>query len=267
MRLSGVCAGESGVLFMDLIAEIRRRHLVSKESISAIARDLNLSRPTVRKHCRTQRERFTAVRSNRRRCWAGSRIAGDLVADHQGGAFPPDVQPPDVRVERQSPKAQRRTARRLFTAAAALLHRRLHYRGRPDTRPRRGRLPRALRVSSTCLVVLDRNRTAFRAFAVRAVSVRSTANDSSSSQNHADQLPPELRHVTAKRPSAAPNGSDRARIEAQTNPVVRYRRPADRRTRPQRWQASAKLIALQAEYIAWAEACLTPSRAPRPPTL
>ena len=47
----------------------------------------------------------------------------------------------------------------------------------------------------------------------------------------------------------------RARIEAQTNPVVRYRRPADRRTRPQRWQdAIAKLIALQAEYIAWAEA-------------
>jgi len=35
------------VLFMDLIAEIRRRHLVSKESISSIARDLNLSRPTV----------------------------------------------------------------------------------------------------------------------------------------------------------------------------------------------------------------------------
>jgi hypothetical protein len=37
-----------------LIAEIRRRHLVSKESISSIARDLKLSRPTVRKHCRSQ---------------------------------------------------------------------------------------------------------------------------------------------------------------------------------------------------------------------
>jgi len=35
---------------MDIIAEIRRRHLVSGESISAIARSLNLSRPTVRKH-------------------------------------------------------------------------------------------------------------------------------------------------------------------------------------------------------------------------
>jgi len=31
MRSSGVFAGESGVLFMDMIAEIRRRHLVSKE--------------------------------------------------------------------------------------------------------------------------------------------------------------------------------------------------------------------------------------------
>ncbi len=48
----------------------------------------------------------------------------------------------------------------------------------------------------------------------------------------------------------------RARIEAQTTtPVIRYRRPADRRTRPQRWHdAVAELIALQAEYTAWAEA-------------
>ena len=42
------------MLFMDVIAEIRRRRLVSKESISSIARDLKLSRPTVRKHCRTE---------------------------------------------------------------------------------------------------------------------------------------------------------------------------------------------------------------------
>jgi len=49
-------AGGSGLLFMDMIAEIRRRHLVSKESISSIARDLNSSGPTVRKHCPTQSE-------------------------------------------------------------------------------------------------------------------------------------------------------------------------------------------------------------------
>jgi len=33
---------------------------------------------------------------------------------------------------------------------------------------------------------------------------------------------------------------------------VRYRRPADRRSRPQRWDdAVAELLALQAEYTAW----------------
>jgi len=41
---------------MDLIAKIQCRRLVGKESISSIARDLNLSRPTVRKHCQTQTE-------------------------------------------------------------------------------------------------------------------------------------------------------------------------------------------------------------------
>ena len=41
----------------------------------------------------------------------------------------------------------------------------------------------------------------------------------------------------------------RARIQTQTTtPVVRYKRPADRRTRPQRWHdAVTELIALQAE--------------------
>ena len=45
----------------------------------------------------------------------------------------------------------------------------------------------------------------------------------------------------------------RARREAQqAAPAVRYRRPADRRTRAQRWHDTvAGLIALQAEYAAW----------------
>ena len=35
-------------------------------------------------------------------------------------------------------------------------------------------------------------------------------------------------------------------------PTLRYRRPADRRTRPQRWlDAVAELVALQDEYAAW----------------
>jgi hypothetical protein len=38
-------------------------------------------------------------------------------------------------------------------------------------------------------------------------------------------------------------------------PIVRYRRPADRRSRPQRWyDAVAELVALQAEYRDWFEA-------------
>ena len=36
---------------------------------------------------------------------------------------------------------------------------------------------------------------------------------------------------------------------------VRYRRPADRRSRPQRWDdAVAELLTLQAEYTAWYDA-------------
>ena len=41
----------------------------------------------------------------------------------------------------------------------------------------------------------------------------------------------------------------------QRAPVVRYRRPADRRSRSQRWRdAVAELLTLQAEYAAWSDA-------------
>ena len=48
----------------------------------------------------------------------------------------------------------------------------------------------------------------------------------------------------------------RARQQAQqADPAIRYRRPADRRSRPQRWRdAVAELLALQAGYAAWADA-------------
>ncbi len=48
----------------------------------------------------------------------------------------------------------------------------------------------------------------------------------------------------------------RARRKAdQPTPVVRYRRPVDRRTRLQRWNDMvAGLLALQAEYAAWYDA-------------
>lgn len=45
------------------------------------------------------------------------------------------------------------------------------------------------------------------------------------------------------------------REDQQPGPVVRYRRPADRRTRAQRWHDTvAGLVALQAEYAAWYDA-------------
>lgn len=48
----------------------------------------------------------------------------------------------------------------------------------------------------------------------------------------------------------------RARLKAAAPaPKVRYRRPADRRTKPQRWRdAVAELAGLQADYTAWLEA-------------
>ena len=48
----------------------------------------------------------------------------------------------------------------------------------------------------------------------------------------------------------------RARQQAEASTwTIRYRRPADRRSRPQRWNdAVAELLALQAEYTAWADA-------------
>jgi transposase len=44
------------VFYMDIIYEIRRRHAVQKQSISVIAREMGLSRPTVRKHLNTVAE-------------------------------------------------------------------------------------------------------------------------------------------------------------------------------------------------------------------
>ena len=45
------------------------------------------------------------------------------------------------------------------------------------------------------------------------------------------------------------------RQAAQAAPLIRYRRPADRRARPQRWHyAVAELLVLQADYAAWRDA-------------
>ncbi len=65
--------------------------------------------------------------------------------------------------------------------------------------------------------------------------------------------PPEGEHTLS---NAERQARHRARRQMQqAAPTVRYRRPADRRTRPQRWHdAVAELLELQAEYVAWASA-------------
>lgn len=88
---------------MEVIAEIRRRHLVSKESISSIARDLNLSRPTVRKHLQSQSEPVYTRRNQ------PSPKLGEFQATLEGW----------LQTERHLPKVQRRTARRLFEGLQA----------------------------------------------------------------------------------------------------------------------------------------------------
>jgi hypothetical protein len=88
---------------MNTIAEIRRRHLVSRESISSIARDLGLSRPRVRKHCQTHRE--PVYRRQKQ-------------PTSMQGAFEQTLES-WLTTERLLPKAQRRTARRLFEGLQA----------------------------------------------------------------------------------------------------------------------------------------------------
>jgi hypothetical protein len=63
---------------------------------------------------------------------------------------------------------------------------------------------------------------------------------------------PRGRHPQGDHPlsDAERQARHRARHQAEA-PAVRYRRPADRRTRPQRWRdAVAELLTLQAEYVA-----------------
>lgn len=54
---------------MDIIYEIRRRHSVQKQTVTAIARDMGLSRPTVRKHLNTVEQPSTSVYSQAPPSW------------------------------------------------------------------------------------------------------------------------------------------------------------------------------------------------------
>jgi transposase len=91
------------VINIEVIAEIRRRHLVSKESISSIAHDLKLSRQTVRKHLQTEIEPvYTRQRQPAPKL-------GEFQARLEAW----------LQTECHLPKAQRRTARRLFEGLQA----------------------------------------------------------------------------------------------------------------------------------------------------
>jgi hypothetical protein len=69
---------------------------------------------------------------------------------------------------------------------------------------------------------------------------------------------PRGRQLQGEQPLSNAERQARYRARHEGNkpaPVVRYRRPGDRRTRLQRWKdAVAELIALQAEYTAWFDA-------------
>ena len=83
---------------METIGKLRRRHLVKGESISAIARDLNLSRNTVKKYLKAESE--PVYRRERQ-------------PHPKLGAFQEKLET-WLTQDSQRPKSQRRTARRLF---------------------------------------------------------------------------------------------------------------------------------------------------------
>ena len=86
------------MLGMEFIAEIRRRHFVGGESISSIARSLQLSRPTVRKHLRTVEK--PVYERQHQPC--------PKLGEFQG------LLEQWLKIEERLPKRQRRTAQRLF---------------------------------------------------------------------------------------------------------------------------------------------------------
>ena len=88
---------------MEFIAEIRRRHLVNGESVSSIARSLQLSRPTVRKAIKASAEPVYHRKDQPARMLGGFKAQLEQWLD----------------VESRLPRRQRRTAQRLFEGLLA----------------------------------------------------------------------------------------------------------------------------------------------------
>ena len=89
---------------MDIIYEIRRRHAVQQQSISAIARDMGISRPTVRKHLKTVDE------PKYQRAQPPSPMLGQFAESLTQW----------LTQEANLPRARRRTAHRLFEGLQAI---------------------------------------------------------------------------------------------------------------------------------------------------
>jgi len=72
---------------------------------------------------------------------------------------------------------------------------------------------------------------------------------------------PKGRKPQGEQPLTGAERQARYRARHARAPIIRYRRPADRRSRHQRWSdAVAELIALQGEYAQWFEALPEPFR-------
>ena len=83
---------------MDIIYEIRRRHFVQKQTVSAIAREMSLSRPTVRKYLQVTEE---------------PKYERDQPAPPRLGNFKSQLKT-WLDEESKLPRSRRRTAQRLF---------------------------------------------------------------------------------------------------------------------------------------------------------
>jgi len=91
----------TGVLCMETIGKVRRRRLVHGESISAIARDLRLSRNTVKRALRVEGEAFEYRRTRQPQPKLGAYVA---TLDAW------------LEAEQALPLRERRTAQRVYEA-------------------------------------------------------------------------------------------------------------------------------------------------------
>jgi transposase len=89
---------------MDIIYEVRRRHAVQLQSVSAIAREMGISRPTVRKHLNTTKEpQYLRTKTQAPQLGKFEQSLTDWLVQ-----------------EATLPRARRRSAHRLFEGLQAL---------------------------------------------------------------------------------------------------------------------------------------------------